>query len=201
VTTSERDRLRFVAAAEHARIIGTTNPCGLFVRLVWCGLWSFLKQDDEDAASARLKRHLYGKSLERPTLKVQPASAAEFLSEDALIVRSIRAAVARAGYQGDAFPLLKRQKPEWSRERWDQASAELIRPCILGGVERDVGRNQTRSPDSRGNLGPLGTADYHPHPLYFAKNRPCQVHPILLTAHRERESDKITVTDPLIKLF
>src|SRR5262249_19073500 len=34
VTASEWNRLRFVAAAEHARIIGTRNPCGLFVRLV-----------------------------------------------------------------------------------------------------------------------------------------------------------------------
>jgi len=65
VTMSDRDRLRVVGAAEHARVIGTKNPCGLFVRLIRCGLWSFLTQDDEDAASARLKRHLYGKSLER----------------------------------------------------------------------------------------------------------------------------------------
>ena len=41
VTASEWDRLRFVAAAEHARIIGTQNPCGLFVRLVRGGLLAF----------------------------------------------------------------------------------------------------------------------------------------------------------------
>ena len=51
VTASERDRLRFVAAAEHARVIGTRNPCGLFVRLVRGGLWHFVTQDDEEAAS------------------------------------------------------------------------------------------------------------------------------------------------------
>src|SRR5262249_35775875 len=38
VKASECDRLRFVAAAEHARIVGTKNPCGLFVRLVRGGL-------------------------------------------------------------------------------------------------------------------------------------------------------------------
>ena len=38
---SECGRLRFVAAAEHARVIGTKNPCGLFVRLVRGGLWHF----------------------------------------------------------------------------------------------------------------------------------------------------------------
>ena len=41
VTDSEHDRLRFVAAAEHARIIGTRNPCGLFVRLVRGGSAAF----------------------------------------------------------------------------------------------------------------------------------------------------------------
>lgn len=45
VTASECDRLRFVAAAEHARIIGTRNPCGLFVRLVRGGLWHFATHD------------------------------------------------------------------------------------------------------------------------------------------------------------
>jgi hypothetical protein len=114
-----------VGAAEHARVIGTKNPCGLFVRLIRCGLWSFLTQDDEDAASARLKRHLYGKSPEQPAPKVQSVRAVEFVSEDAVIVRTIRAALLRAGYRGDAFPLLKRQHPEWTRERWDQALTEL----------------------------------------------------------------------------
>jgi hypothetical protein len=42
-----------------------------------------------------------------------------------LLVQVVRAAVARADYRGDAFPLLKRQQPEWTRDRWDQAAAEL----------------------------------------------------------------------------
>jgi hypothetical protein len=125
VTASERNRLRFVSAAEHARVIGTKNPCGLFVRLVRCGLWSFLTQSDEDAASTRLKRHLYGTSPERLSLPVPPARRLGSLSDDALIVRAVRAAIYRAGYRGDVFPFLKRQKPEWTRERWDRASAEL----------------------------------------------------------------------------
>ena len=47
------------------------------------------------------------------------------LSADARLVQVVRAAVARADYRGDAFPLLKRQQPEWTRDRWDQAAAEL----------------------------------------------------------------------------
>jgi hypothetical protein len=49
------------------------------------------------------------------------------LSEDARVVRAVRAAVARAGYRGDPFPLLRRERTEWTRERWDRAVEELDR--------------------------------------------------------------------------
>ncbi len=127
VTDSEHDRLRFVAAAEHARIIGTKNPCGLFVRLVRGGLLHFVTYDDEVAASVRIRRHLYGGVPEfeaGASGRIVPASAPE-LSDDARLVQAVRAAAAQAGYRGDAFPLLKRQKPEWTRERWDRAVDEL----------------------------------------------------------------------------
>ena len=59
VTASKCDRLRFVAAAEHARVIGTRQPVpDLFVRLVRGGLWHFATHDDETAASMRLRQHL-----------------------------------------------------------------------------------------------------------------------------------------------
>ena len=129
VTESEHDRLRFVAAAEHARIIGTKNPCGLFVRLVRGGLLNFVTYDDEVAASVRIRRHLYGSLPEMrgtPVSGTRPLAVVE-ISDDARLVQAVRAAAARAGYRGDAFPLLKRQKPEWTRERWDRAVAELGR--------------------------------------------------------------------------
>jgi hypothetical protein len=47
------------------------------------------------------------------------------LSEDARLVQAVRAAAARARYRGDPFPLLKRQRPEWDRARWDRAVEEL----------------------------------------------------------------------------
>ncbi|MGA8349960.1 MAG: hypothetical protein WB773_19375 [Isosphaeraceae bacterium] len=40
-------------------------------------------------------------------------------------MQAVRAAVARADSRGDAFPLLKRQQPEWTRDRWDRAVAKL----------------------------------------------------------------------------
>ena len=59
VSSSEADRLNFFAAANHARVIGSRNPPGLFVRIVRSGLWNFLTQDDEDVARVQLRRVLY----------------------------------------------------------------------------------------------------------------------------------------------
>jgi hypothetical protein len=128
VTASEHDRLRFVAAAEHARGIGTRNPCGLLARLVRGGLLHFVTYDDEVAASARLRRHLHrGIPEVGPSPRVGIAAIGPGFSEDAKLVQAVQAAAARAGYRGHAFPLLKRQKPEWTRERWDRAVEDLRR--------------------------------------------------------------------------
>lgn len=56
ISQSVCDRLRFFAAAEHAKAIGTRNPCGLFAFLVRKKLWHFITQDDEDEATRILKR-------------------------------------------------------------------------------------------------------------------------------------------------
>ena len=125
VPASEWGRLRFVAAAEHARVIGTKNPCGLFVRLVRGGLLHFATYDDETAASTRIRKHLHGGATADRAAEQGIARRMPELSDDARLVQAVRAAAARAGYRGDAFPLLKRHKPEWTRERWDRAVAEL----------------------------------------------------------------------------
>lgn len=57
ITAGEADRLRFVAAAEHARAVGRRNPCGLFARIVTRGWWHLLTQGDEDRARRRLRDH------------------------------------------------------------------------------------------------------------------------------------------------
>ena len=121
IGSSESDRLRFVAAAEHARVIGTENPPGLFVRIIRAKLWKYLTQDDEDAANNRLKAFLFGPPRKPGQGAAEPSSYAiepPFrLSDDARLVQAVRAAAARAGYRGNAFPLLRREKPEWTRER------------------------------------------------------------------------------------
>jgi hypothetical protein len=54
VNGSEADRLRFFAAAEHARGVGTRNPAGLFAATVRQQRWSFLTLADEDLARRKL---------------------------------------------------------------------------------------------------------------------------------------------------
>jgi len=62
VGTSEADRLKFVAAAEHARAVGRRNPCGLFARIVAKGWWDFATQGEEVRAARRLRAHERGSS-------------------------------------------------------------------------------------------------------------------------------------------
>jgi hypothetical protein len=134
VPASEWGRLRFVAAAEHAKAIGAANPCGLFARLVRGGLLYYATYDDETAASVRLRRHLYGGPPGGPS----PGQGGSVrrgleLSEDARLAQAVRAAAARARYRGDPFPLLKRERPDWDRARWDRAIEELDGSAAMGG--------------------------------------------------------------------
>lgn len=52
VNGSEADRLKFFAAAEHAKAIGSTNTPGLFATIVCRRLWSHITQVNEDRARA-----------------------------------------------------------------------------------------------------------------------------------------------------
>lgn len=123
VDDTEPGRLKFVAAAEHARVIGTKNPCGLFVRFVRGKLWDYLTHGDEDAANRRLKDHI------RPRREIpaapRVADPRPVLSEDARIVGAVENTAKRAGYRLDAFYLLRKERPDWTRDRWDAAKLEL----------------------------------------------------------------------------
>jgi hypothetical protein len=62
-TTSEADRLNFVAAAERAKRRGERDPCAWFANFVRKGLWEMLEGQDEDAARRRLNAHRDGEEL------------------------------------------------------------------------------------------------------------------------------------------
>jgi hypothetical protein len=84
--------------------------------------WHFATDSDEEIAQARLKTYLYGPAARAAP---PPTAAPPELSPDAAIVRYVRTQLARAGWQGDAFSLVSRGDPTWTRERWEGAEAEL----------------------------------------------------------------------------
>jgi hypothetical protein len=122
---SDSERLTFLGLAEHAKVVGSANPCGLFAALVRRQCWHFVTESDEDAAHQRFKAHLYGTNP--PTRGSPPPHdhmQAE-LSKDAVIVRYLQTQLARAGFEGDVFGLMHRDDASWTRERWDTAVREL----------------------------------------------------------------------------
>lgn len=122
IGSSEADRLRFVAAAEHALAVGKANPPGLFAYLVFGGCWRYLTGADEDRANARIKAYLRG-SAPPSVAKASPSRPP--LSEDARLVLKVRSAMAAARYRGDPFPQVRRHDPSWTRNRWEAALSEL----------------------------------------------------------------------------
>jgi hypothetical protein len=122
---SESDRLTFLGLAEHARVVGTHNPCGLFAALIRRQRWHYVTDSDEDAAATRLKQHLYGQGPPPRPAPVSSAPEPPALSKDAFIVRELQRECARRGWQGDLFAWVHREDPAWSRARWDRATAEV----------------------------------------------------------------------------
>jgi hypothetical protein len=128
ISNSEADRLNFFAAANHARVIGSINPPGLFVRIVRSKLFGFLTQADEDAARAQIRRVFYpeASSMRSPRGGPPRAFNGPSLSDDARFVRDITRVLKGKGVpDSSAWRLVNREKPEWTRERWDQALGEL----------------------------------------------------------------------------
>ena len=125
IGNSESERLTFLGLAEHARVVGSHNPCGLFVALLRHQCWHFVTDSDEDAAHQRFKAHLYGRDQQtRGTPPPRDLTQPE-LSKDAAIVRYLQTQLARAGFDGDVFGLVSRDDASWTRERWDNAVHEL----------------------------------------------------------------------------
>jgi hypothetical protein len=122
---SDSDRLTFVATAEHARGLGSPTPCGLFAALIRRQLWHYVTDSDEDAASQRLKQHLYGQAPQPRAAPHPVMTAAPALSKDAFIVRELHREFERRGVRGDAFASVHRADASWTRERWDSAVGEL----------------------------------------------------------------------------
>lgn len=144
VDGGHRDQLRFVGAAEHARTIGSVNPPGLFAWLIRNRRWEFITDGDEDAANRRIKQHLYGGSQERRSEKPVPRrNPQEELSEDARFVRAARQLFRQRGIRQDPLLVVRRERPDWTRERWDAACRELDEARLLQAKVNAMGEMGT----------------------------------------------------------
>lgn len=120
---SEMEELSFVAAAGRATVAGSRDPCARFVWTVR-NRFQGLRCADEDAARSRL-RLVREPGRGEHAQQVPPAQTQHLLSEDARFVRAILGVVRSRGCVADPFPVLRRERPEWTRERWSRAMLEL----------------------------------------------------------------------------
>jgi len=129
VTWSEADRLHVVAAAVHARRVGQA-PCRLFVALLRDRRWEVITQEDEDTAHRWLREQAYGPWRPAMPAAGTPAPAVP-LSDEAHFAHLAQQVLRHAGWRDDPFLLVRRQYPEWTRARWEQAQAELTQWRLL----------------------------------------------------------------------
>lgn len=125
IEESDWGRLTFVSLAEHAIVHGTKNPAGLFVWLLKERQYAYITNGDEDAAQQRLKHHAFGRASQRESEKPKLVRVEVKLSEDAKLVAAVERVCVARRIEADRFLLVKREKPEWTRERWDNATVEL----------------------------------------------------------------------------
>ncbi len=129
VVRSEHERLRFVSAAERSLAYGQ-DPAAFFAWLIpgraRPGRWDHLSQSDEDRGAARLKRHLYGAPRSRQGLGRfdRPEKVGPSLSAAGRFAKAMLETLAKIGYRGDPMPVVRRQKPGWSRQCWLSAVRE-----------------------------------------------------------------------------
>ena len=137
IDPGNRDLREFVAIAEHARTIGTRNPCGLFRWLVerWgkrfvlrgreLSIHELVTEGDEDAAHQRIKRHLNPTPFARDRAPKVSRDLFQELSEDAKFAQAAQRALRQRGLTAHPFVYVRQYRPDWTRERWDAAVAEF----------------------------------------------------------------------------
>ncbi len=113
-------QLEFFALAERVRSRATFNPGGMLWRLLKDQKWSFITQVDEDAANARQKELLYGKTDRHPSggggesTQFQPLSLEE--RQVQAILRSTR-----GREEPELLRRLAKETLGWDADQWDQA--------------------------------------------------------------------------------
>lgn len=126
VRRCEADQLKMVAAAERALRVAR-NPCGFFATLVRNRLWHHVNQEEEDLARRKLQRHYLGRTPPPCASLVVGSPLRPELSLDAKVVAAVKRTLARHHIDVDPFEALRRERPDWSLERWLRAEVALSR--------------------------------------------------------------------------
>lgn len=140
------DQLTFFAMAQRALEVGR-NPAAVFATLVRDRRVNYVTNAQEDEANRRFKRHLYGDTHRRtPTVpeaiaRTRTPSPYATISSDARVVAAVLSLAGRGKVPGDPFHALRRERPEWTRERWDAGHAELEN-ARLEQARRSVSRGE-----------------------------------------------------------
>jgi hypothetical protein len=116
----------------------------LFVRVVCSKLFGFHTQANEETTGVQIHRALYPEaSASRssdggpPTAFSGPSQSRPQLSEDARFVRDIVRVLKNRGVpESSCWRFVNRDRPEWTRERWDAALLELdpTRSPVVGSL-------------------------------------------------------------------
>lgn len=136
VRRCEADCLKVVAAAERALRVANRNPCGFFARLVRGQLWHHVNQEEEERARVRIRRHTFERTPLLAVPFVFDARPSEQLSMDAKVVAAVKCTLARHRVDVDPFEALRRERPDWTYERWLRAETELASPRSYVQVHR-----------------------------------------------------------------
>ncbi|MEM6852889.1 MAG: hypothetical protein AAF593_00595 [Planctomycetota bacterium] len=118
---AEADKLDFLALAERARA-HASDPPRMFAWLITRNKRGFITQSDEDRAADRLRSirngPTGGQRSKTPPPPVQTAKPPAMSEEGKLIEACLKVARQR---RMDPFHVLKRVKPDWTKDRWEQA--------------------------------------------------------------------------------
>lgn len=118
----EADRLNFIALAERARS-RARNPGGMLRWLLANRRFDYITQADEDAAVQRLREWRDGPSARSDARGLPPRTKpkARALTEDEKLVQACLRVAEQRGLS--PFFVARQVRPDWTRERWDQAHA------------------------------------------------------------------------------
>ncbi len=113
IRDSEHERLRVCSAAVHARRVGRSNPCGLFVAVLRRGLWTYLSNGDDDAGRGLLRAFAEPCPVGLEKLPARVAHSRSFEVQDKALrgINDLAASLMRAFTLPGSSPVRAEEEP------------------------------------------------------------------------------------------